>query len=309
MAAYRRPSDLSPRCWARHGLCVAVFSLVFICQATQCWATAEVQRSRGAFSSSKSLPQVTLEKGPRLRTRELLQKQLGYFALPRARPVGRVPVYFMLGFTAFLPTFFALGCFPLSDVRALHQKEHTSLNSGRLREALSRTPHSSRRYSVPGETTPGWPVCRQGPARSSAELPQAAARRPLSRYGSEGYQRELRGQVTGGRPTADYRHSDGCSQESSGGGQLEPSQAGKNPAAVSPSAGLRSPLETDKVILGEKRARLTLTLSNNQVHGCIVDNRTQRTYAYASSFDACLRAEIGSVQRKRGECRHSSCRN
>ncbi|ESS32287.1 putative LSU ribosomal protein L18P [Toxoplasma gondii VEG] len=59
-------------------------------------------------------------------------------------------------------------------------------------------------------------------------------------------------------------------------------------------------VERDRVLLGEKRARLTITLSNNQVHACVVDNRLQRTYAYANSFDPSLRTEIGSVQRKRG---------
>ncbi|CBZ54506.1 conserved hypothetical protein [Neospora caninum Liverpool] len=72
--------------------------------------------------------------------------------------------------------------------------------------------------------------------------------------------------------------------------------------SVQPTGVRRSDtIERDKVLLGEKRARLTITLSNNQVHACVVDNRLQRTYAYANSFDPSLRMEIGSVQRKRGK--------
>lgn len=56
----------------------------------------------------------------------------------------------------------------------------------------------------------------------------------------------------------------------------------------------------DRVLSGEKRGRLTVTLTNNHVHACVVDNRMQRTYAYASSLDRRLLPVIGVVQRRRG---------
>ncbi|KEP67250.1 UNVERIFIED_CONTAM: LSU ribosomal protein L18P, putative [Hammondia hammondi] len=92
------------------------------------------------------------------------------------------------------------------------------------------------------------------------------------------------------------------SEEILGDGETSKSDAGEGqlPLLQSSAFPRSDTVERDRVLLGEKRARLTITLSNNQVHACVVDNRLQRTYAYANSFDPSLRTEIGSVQRKRG---------
>ncbi|KAL8273010.1 hypothetical protein Esti_003063 [Eimeria stiedai] len=49
------------------------------------------------------------------------------------------------------------------------------------------------------------------------------------------------------------------------------------------------------------RMRLTLTLSNNHVYACITDKSRQRTFAFASSRDKCLRDSLPTVKRKRGK--------
>ncbi|PFH35840.1 putative LSU ribosomal protein L18P [Besnoitia besnoiti] len=142
----------------------------------------------------------------------------------------------------------------------------------------------------------GSPLLNGGSFEGTCHTTRCAASRDLPRHpgdeeGDETKQRR-EGHAAG---TAVDRAPEACSDGTkSRAAPEEPPSTLQHASARSQDAPVR-----DKVLLGETRARLTVTLSNNQVHACVVNNRLQRTYAYASSFDPALRVEIGSTHRKR----------
>ncbi|PHJ22866.1 lsu ribosomal protein l18p [Cystoisospora suis] len=286
--------------WARYEFSRYVFCLLFFWWAWQCCAAADVQVRSGPSFGCKFLRKSTWATVKHLQTRELIRKRGRCVPLGHAKPPSLLSLYRSSVLTAFLSTPFALGGFSLRNVRVLLQQERISHSRPRPSTALTWMYCSPGRHPA-ARALVGLRMRRGDPVPASSEPAHASTPGSLAGYSSEAPEILYGDPVSEGRPTATYRQSQGSRQGRLGCGRFGTVQEGREAASVTfKNGGLHGLLESDKVLLGEKRARLTLTLSNNQVHACIVDNRTQRTYAYASSFDACLREEIGSVQRKRG---------